>query len=322
MNDIMGTAEDIASYIKHRMEGIVQQHSHLSIGWPGEVKLQELNCRAEQLFIWASVACNFVEDGRNPARQLSKLLNVSGVIGRVAGSSLTHLDLLYTRVLENGFSGEDGLEDFHYVVGAIAAVIIPLTQIGLDALIGLEGGEKPVALPDGHLIHLSSSSTVLSPLRSILMGEFDGTGTRQSPVQLLHPSLHDFLTSHAEEHFRINCLEQHRILAYRCLTVMNSRLKYDICSTVDPYLLNSDIQDQHQHSNDCINEAVHYSCCYFAYHLVEVSDLNENLVQVLETFISQHLLHWVEVMSLVGEISRAEKCLQFLAKWMKVGIHT
>jgi hypothetical protein len=47
-----------------------------------------------------------------------------------------------------------------------------------------------------------------------------------------------------------------------------------------------------------------------------------NLVQVLETFVSQHLLHWIEVMSLVGEISRAEKCLQFLAKWMKVGIHT
>ena len=318
MNSTMGTAKDIASYIQHRMK-IIQQHSCLPPSWPSADKLQKLNSQAEQLFIWASVACNFVEDG-NPVRQLNHLLNVSNVAG---GSSLTQLDRLYTRILENAFSGEE-LEDFHYVVGSIVAVNVPLTQNGLDSLLGLgdEGGDTPVVLPDGHLIYLFSSFTILSLLQSILIGDIGDTVGRQIPVRLLHPSLHDFLTCRAERHLRINLLEQNTILAFRCLTVMNSMLKYNICGILDPSLLNNEIPNLHQQIDDCINEALHYSCCHFAYHLAEMSDPNANIIEVLKKFIFQHLLHWIEVMSLVGEISRAENCLQVLAKWIKVRITT
>jgi hypothetical protein len=318
IDDAVGTAEDIASYIKSRMKTI-RLHSHFDSDWPGQEKLQELNRRAELLFIWASVACNFVEDSHDPAGELNRLLAVKSVVRREAHSPFAQLDRLYCSILENAFPNmHDAQDDFRYVVGTIVALRALFTQIGLDSLLGLGDG-SPLVLPGGRYTHLASSNGIISSLRPILRIEFDSTGT-MGLVRLLHPSLYDFLTSRADEHFRIDLLEQNGTLALRCLAVMNSQLKFNIINVCDLSLSNNEVGDLPRLIGDCISEALRYSCHFFAHHLATVRDLDTILRDALDKFIFRHLLHWIEAMSWQGKISEAEDCLQVLAGWMKVRV--
>jgi hypothetical protein len=318
IDDTEGTAEDIASYIQFRMEDI-RRRSHLPSGWPKTAKLQELNRSAERLFIWASVACNFIEDGLDPAVRLNQMLVVTTVATGERKSALTPLDNLYYNILENAFPDKDDLDAFRYVVGSIVAVSTPFTHIGLDSLLGLVSeAEDPLILANGHLLHLSSSNVIISSLRSILRVDPSDSIGREGPVRLLHPSLFDFLTSRADERFRIDLLEQNRILAFRCLAILNSQLKFDICDIRNLSLLNKEIEDLPKRIDCCIPEALRYSCQYFAYHVAKVSDFDTTLTDTLDKFVSKHLLHWIETMSLLGEISKAEDCLQVLSSSLKV----
>jgi hypothetical protein len=126
------------------------------------------------------------------------------------------------------------------------------------------------------------------------------------------------LTSRADEHFRINVVEQNRILAHRCLDILNTKLKFDICNIGNPSLLNKEIEDLPERVDECISEGLRYSCRSFAHHISKLSGLDAILGSALNEFASKHLLHWIESMSLLGEITEAENCLQMLTGWMKV----
>ena len=56
-----------------------------------------------------------------------------------------------------------------------------------------------------------------------------GLEGKDGPIRLLHPSLYNFFMTHARSHFQIDVPRQHHTLAIRCLHVMNSELKFDIC---------------------------------------------------------------------------------------------
>jgi len=268
IDDAEGTADDIASYIQRRM-GTIRSKAGLRSDWPNAEQLRDLRWHAGDLFIWASVACNFVEDGRRPVVQLNQLLAATSVVNEAAHSPLAQLDRLYGSILEAAFPDKnDDLKDVRYIIGTIVAVDEPCTQTGLDSLLGLgdEAGSGPVVLPGNHFIYPSSSKLIISSLGSILRTGMDGR------VHLHHPSLYDFLTVRADPQFRIDLVKQKEILAFRCLVTMNNQLKFNICKIHDPALLK---------------------------------------------FLSEHLLHWMEAMSWLGQITETENSLRLLAVWMK-----
>jgi hypothetical protein len=101
---------------------------------------------------------------------------------------------------------------------------------------------------------------------------------------------------------------------------MNNQLKFNICGIPNTSLLNDEVEDLHTRINRCISEVLRYSCRFFVEHLAVLRDVGV-ILDALEEFVSKHLLHWIETMSWLGEISRAESCLQTLASWMKVGMN-
>jgi hypothetical protein len=115
-------------------------------------------------------------------------------------------------------------------------------------------------------------------------------------------------------------VEQNEILAIRCLTIMNNQLQFNICGIPNTSLLNDEVEDLPTRINRCISEALRYSCRFFVEHLVVLRDLDA-ILGALQEFFSKHLLHWIEAMSWLGEITKAESCLQVLASWMKVGMN-
>jgi hypothetical protein len=158
---------------------------------------------------------------------------------------------------------------------------------------------------------------IIDSLRSILRTDSTAHTRKDGPIRLLHPSLYDFFTNRAENDFRIDVIEQNQTLAIRCLLVLNSQLKFDICKIGDPSLLNEEISKTvSQH----LSGGLRYSCRSFVYHIAKVTDPNSVLISALKEFVCEHLLHWIETMSLLEAVSKAEECLRVLANWMKVSL--
>ena len=310
--------EDIASYIRHRLAAL-RPRSHPG-GWPHPKKLQALYFRAGNLFVWASAACNFIGSGRDHSRRLNQLLDMTSGQSGPTSSPLLQLTSLYDRILETAFPTEECCPaDFHYVVGSIIVLETPLPWIELDSLLGLDNecDEHGLMLSDGEIIYLSSSAVIIDRLRSALReGSADREG-KDGPIRLLHPSLYDFFTTHARGHFRIDITRQHQILAIRCLHVMNSELKFDICEIGDASLPNKEFSE----ACGYMSSGLRYAVISFVYHVSKVSRPNSTLINALEEFICEHILHWFETMSLLKAVTKAEECLQTLAEWIKVSFH-
>ncbi|KAF8583156.1 hypothetical protein K439DRAFT_79500 [Ramaria rubella] len=135
-------------------------------------------------------------------------------------------------------------------------------------------------------------------------------------VQLLHKSVYDFLINQAPESIQVHLPTSNGILAAQCLDYMNVHLHYDVCGIGNTSLLNSDVPKL----SDCIKhipEALQYACQYFAHHINDMSQPLPGLMDKLQYFITEHLLHWIEVMSLLRSLYKAEVSLELLAEYLK-----
>ena len=184
----------------------------------------------------------------------------------------------------------------------------------MDLLLGLPAGLQSITLINGRQVELTTTYGVISSLRPVLR-----IGSEIKDVmRLLHKSVFDFLTSRAGDSIRVNLHVQDGILALRCLGYMNHNLQHDICGIGDPSLLNSEVTGLSDLVHEHIPEALRYTCRLFSNHLDDMSTFPQELLGELQTFITQHLLHWIEVMSLLGELPVAEQCLQILSDYLKV----
>jgi hypothetical protein len=84
--------------------------------------------------------------------------------------------------------------------------------------------------------------------------------------------------------------------------------------------LNSDVTDLDDRLTLYIPESLRYACRFFAQHIYDSSNPGETIADKLNLFLKSHLLHWIEAMSLLGEISRAEEPLAKLSECLVVRI--
>jgi hypothetical protein len=87
------------------------------------------------------------------------------------------------------------------------------------------------------------------------------------------------------------------------LDIMIQTLKQDICQVGGPSLLLSEISDISTRIATHIPLHVQYACCHWAYHILNGDPTT--MIELLEEFLSQHLLHWIEVCSLLGNLRNA-----------------
>src|SRR5882762_6642231 len=81
--------EDILLYFRHHMNIIQKKKKHLGIDWPGARNINALARHASGLFIWASIACNFI-DAHDPQKRLDIVLQ-----GDITSTTEVALDDLY-----------------------------------------------------------------------------------------------------------------------------------------------------------------------------------------------------------------------------------
>ncbi|KAI9768893.1 MAG: hypothetical protein M1839_003847 [Geoglossum umbratile] len=279
---------DISVFLNHELTKIRIDRSLLA-DWPGEKNIQTLVELATPLFIFAATMCRFVADPRwDPRKRLAHILEYQ------TASQASKLDRTYLPILNQLLVDQDEVEkeklaiDFQEIVGTIAVLASPLSIISLASLLGIP--EDDVARR-------------LDLLHSVLSIPTN----RAAPVRLLHLSFRDFLLDRQKREkslFWVDERKTHERIAGKCIQLMSISkcLRKNICNLQGPGMFQSEIDSQF--IDVCLPAEVRYACRYWVYHLEQSkSGICDN--GQVHVFLRDHLLHWLEAMSLLGNLSES-----------------
>jgi len=293
---------DISVFFQQKLSVVKAEH-RLSTPWPDEATIQLLVERAAGLFIYAATTYRFIQDDMySPEEQLSVILSKEDTSIQ---SPTRHLDDMYTTLLQHSIIRSQNrehqalLERFRQIVGSIVIIFDVMTTKDLANLL---------CLPSGKV------KTALAPLRSVLnIPEIES-----QPVRIFHPSFRDFLLNRQrclDNRFWVDEKERHIDLFRHCLELMSKRLQQDMCGIREPGVLITEISKDMIQS--VITADIRYACRYWFHHFQQGNSVGEDNNRILR-FLRQHLLHWLEVLTLVGEVSEGVRIIAGLEQILKV----
>lgn len=292
---------DITTYLESELRRIKVEYNsdlpidrHLPPEWPGKENTQSLVKIAIPLFIFASTICRYLADRKcgNPQKQLQRVLESQ------EDNPASQLDATYLPILKRlteGLSPKQAakaMDRFRHIVGSIVVLANPQSAATLAKILDVSLDDVDDQLDLLHsVLHIPPSNLL--------------------PIKLLHLSFRDFLVdpeTQSTNHFWVNEKATHEHLAECCLRVMNHHLHTDICQLVQPGTYRSSIDPLT--IQRCIPPEVQYACLFWVYHIqqaeIQVDDSSE-----VYSFLHTHILHWIEVLSLIGSDGEG-------LKWIKV----
>jgi hypothetical protein len=287
---------DITLFLEHNFQLIAHERC-LRTGWPGAEIVVQLVQSASGLFIWAATACRFIREGKRFAAERLESILCNNHATSVALER--HLNRIYTIVLKNSIQDyadkekEEQYKAIRYVLGSIVVLFSPLSAQSLDQLLDVTEGVRPT----------------LEDLHAIL----DIPNNQSRPLRLHHPSLRDFLLDRkrcGDDRFYVDEKSTHKKLARCCLKLMSapSSLRQDMCNLPGPGVLRREIDEAIINRN--LPPELQYACRYWVNHL-ERSGRSIEDGDATHYFLKNHLLHWLEAMSLLNETSL---CVRLVAK--------
>ncbi|KAJ8462319.1 hypothetical protein ONZ51_g10978 [Trametes cubensis] len=307
------TKRDITVFLRSRLAAIGNVFD-LGASWPAPERLENLVDLSELLFIFAALAARYIEDQaeRDPDGRLRSLLDAGNAAAAKRGTSTSVfpiLDALYIQVLETAAKGlGDALKaQLKLILGTIVLAEQRLSPATLDALLDLPTGTVRRVLP-------VFGAILIIPDRE------DNT----TPIGIIHLSFPNFLvdpTRCTDQGFLVRPRIQHSHITFRCLSIMNLALKYNILEVVSEHdrVLNGEIPNLSARLSQRIPAALEYACRYWTTHLCK-AEIGEDLLTALEEFCTSHLLHWLEVLSLLGCIDGVVEALQSVQACLKANV--
>ncbi|KAG8882949.1 hypothetical protein FRB98_003380 [Tulasnella sp. 332] len=114
----------------------------------------------------------------------------------------------------------------------------------------------------------------------------------------------------------LNCAEAHDILSRECLKHLNG-LERDICQLQSSRNRHPDPDEMDEHTRLHILSSQKNACLRWAHHLSRTRTDDKEAYNLLRTFLTQRLLHWLEVMSLLRKVDVAVGLLEIAASWIE-----
>jgi hypothetical protein len=289
------------------------------VDWRTRVSLDLLVELTGPLFIYATTILRIIKTTKsNPITKLNELLGQSR-----SGSGSTNtfemlpshsaMDGLYSHILteaikDDGHASPECARQLHNILELVIFARDPLTSEVLSSLLPIDAYEL-----QNYLVTLSS--VLFLP---------DDTDTSRF-IRPLHQSFPDFILQrggqiHPELTLDPTTAAGH--ITELCLRQCNDHLHLDMCNIHDPSLFNDEIPNLEALISNCIPEALRYSCKFWPVHCLEhirAAGSHSPLPSGLEQFCTTHLLHWVEVLSLIKGLDTVRRVLPELIAVMDVG---
>ena len=278
---------DILLYLNGQLRNIrlANSPSMFPAGWPALKDVHILTRLSGKLFIYAFTAVNFIA-ARNHAERLQTLTRLT-----VDNCQPHHgpLDKMYSLVLSAALDPDEcTLEEIcmtKRILGTIIAIREPLRLSDLAKLL--------VVAP----VDIWANTDRIRAIVNVPPSGEDGV------VSTFHTSFVDFLTTErAPEKMRIRLSAAHRDLADGCLKTMISDLHFNIANCKTSYLLNS------EQPLATISAPLKYASLHWAHH-IDASYDGTSLLPLLENFLFERFLFWLEVLSVSGLCYRASSIL-------------
>jgi hypothetical protein len=225
-------------------------------------------------------------------------------------SNQVPLDSLYVSHVLSTYSSHGG-PSAGTLVRAIALLKRPVTPTLLAALLELPLKEVTALLQtfvNERFATLESPTDLVAEARTF----------RLCDQSLLEFSV-DSVRSRAM-HNMIDPADSHHDLLERCLGLLNNHLREDICDIRNPGLTNADVPDLPAWMARSVPESVRYACVSWPIHLLACGSVSGTVSAALLDFCTKHLLHWLEVLSLLGELSSAGNHLPKTIAWCEVSL--
>lgn len=262
--------------------------------------ISALTMKAEGLFVYASTVVKLL---RHDAEHTNEI--VDELLGHSTShsySDLEQLDRLYIIVLRNAFQKFDRYADsIHAVLGCIALLQDHLTPSAIASLMG---------------ISIANTLFVVNRLTSVIFSE-GGSDEEKRLLRPLHASFPQFLIDPhrcTELRFHVDPGARHECIAVACFSVMLNHLHYNILELTDPMTPKSSIAELHALVELHLPSHVQYACAHWAFHLCRAS-CTVDLLSMLEAFVSQKVLYWMEALSHMGRMDRAPRALLDVRSW-------
>ena len=286
------TSDDLEKYFVARFSDT----TGLPSKWPGPAKVSFLVKKAAGLFVWAKSAMDFIlYDGGDPEERLDIIVTDSG-------EGVDAVDSLYHQVISVALQGLRKPErtNLKLVLGSMMIAKNPLRIKDLTELLGVKD------------IFLNSIIGQLSPILSI---------SNTSHLHICHQSVADFLLdSQRSQDLWVDPQFYSLCFARSCLNLMNAKLKFNFFDLKTSYVLNKDIPELNDHMESVKSTALDHASYFWASYLQKGCDkiLQLEVQAAVEKFLMVHLLHWLEIMSLMGTVNHAAQLLLSAAQWSKV----
>jgi hypothetical protein len=244
--------------------------------WPGSILLNDFILKAGGLFIWVYIVSEYLHESTNPDAKLKLLLLKWGP------SNLTpekQMDQMYTTILLRcNWEDEDFVKGYYLLMGTIMAVKTPLSTSALQSLHCYDD--------------LAWVRNYLLPLASLLMS----LEHNDAPVKILHLSLKEFLTTHAQsselvtnQKLFLSEKEHSQRLGLLCLKVLNEDLEK--CKPAIGYLVNAwELDWVPVIGNNIVSEELLYACNFWIDHVVKIEVPEASLVDELHKFLSNYVV--------------------------------
>ncbi|PYH28219.1 NACHT and WD40 domain protein [Aspergillus neoniger CBS 115656] len=286
---------DIRVFLDYKLSEIQRERS-LPLGWPGIEKRERLVQMAVPLFIFAATACRFIKEGKHPKKHLESFLESQN-----AGKS--QMDKIYLPILQQFLGNNEDefdniIEDFQNIVGVIILLANPLSIQSLASLLKVKADYISEALDSLH-------SVLYIP------------GDQETPVRILHLSFREYLLT-KKSVFHVDEQGTHNKIALHCLRLMKDHLKQNICKLENYGILHEDINPQM--IKEHLTADLKYACRCWVHHLKQSKGLISDY-DVL-SFLREHILHWLEALALLGEISEAVRLISTLQSRIWKSINT
>ncbi|KAJ3122877.1 hypothetical protein HK098_002416 [Nowakowskiella sp. JEL0407] len=266
---------DAKIYVRSFLNGRMESDSDLDYACDFLVE------KSNGLFVWLAMVCRELGSQNKISMELIKQLGNS--------DAKNLMNSLYWSAFDRLVQSEGGnLDQVHLILAAMTLLSEPLTAHDYSLLL-----EIPPA----------AAERIIGKLRPLL--HENNTGL----VQFFHKSAPDYLSDKGrckDGRFSVDGYKYHGILAAKCLKVLNKELRYNIAN-LPMYLRHKDIPNFEELVSKSVMPHVRYSALYFWTHCVE-SPKNGIYATHIKEFVSDKLLNWIELLSLLKSTNVVLTC--------------
>ena len=299
---------DIKLYFQTQLTDLAENRSDCdTVGdWPSQSDIEILCRKAAGFFIYASTTVKFVSSNDYPPPERLSLITSSPQPTTEEGKS--GVDQLYINVLNDAFHDvpTNDLQFYSHVQSILGTVLFTFNPLSFKGLFELKKRHhtQPFIF---HILHCLHSVLILPD-------------KIENPILIFHKSFPDFLTDPErceDRRFFMEPATCHVEILLSCLNLMEERLRKNICE-LDDHVVLSEVEDLPKQRTTYIGEALEYACYFWTNHLVRTPGSGpgvEGLQNVVDNFFRNHLLFWIEVLTLMGSLNVGVHALNNIQQW-------